>query len=145
MFATALRIRPTTKQDATSIPTRFQRTVIHAVSNQVVSVDPTNQAANPSGAVTGPTAGSSTPAKKQTFAFDQVHGQDATQFEMYTTTAAPLLDKFLEGFNCTILAYGHTSSGKTYVLVVTRSGASFLTNTRSNAPFSSINSALMHD
>ena len=117
-FATALRIRPTTKQDTISIPTRFQRTVIHAVSNQVVSVDPTSQAQNASGAATVPTASASTPAKKQTFAFDQVHGQDATQFELYTSTAAPLLDRFLEGFNCTILAYGQTSSGKTYVALL---------------------------
>ena len=114
-FATALRIRPTTKQDATTIPTRFQRTVIHAVSNQVVSVDPVNTAQIANGAAAGPVAASSTPTKKQTFAFDQVHGPETTQYELWRDTAAPLLSRFLEGFNCTILAYGQTSSGKTYV------------------------------
>jgi len=29
-------------------------------------------------------------------------------------TAHPLIERFVEGFNCTILAYGQTSSGKTY-------------------------------
>jgi kinesin family protein 4/21/27 len=31
-------------------------------------------------------------------------------------TAQPLVNRFLEGFNCTILAYGQTSSGKTYTM-----------------------------
>ena len=33
---------------------------------------------------------------------------------MFTSTAQPLISRFVEGFNCTILAYGQTSSGKTY-------------------------------
>ncbi|OCB86667.1 kinesin [Sanghuangporus baumii] len=109
----ALRIRPPTKQDTISIPTRFQRTVVHAISNQVVSVDPANTAQNPNSSSTG-LAATSTPSKKQTFAFDQVHGPETSQYDLYKETAAPLLSRFLEGFNCTILAYGQTSSGKTY-------------------------------
>ena len=111
-LATALRIRPTTKQDTITIPTRFQRTVVHAVSNQVVSVDPTN-VQGASNVVAGPVAPISTPSKKQTFAFDQVHGPETTQYEMFKSTAEQLLSRFIEGFNCTILAYGQTSSGKT--------------------------------
>ncbi|KAF7322353.1 Kinesin domain-containing protein [Mycena chlorophos] len=112
----ALRIRPPTQQDSTSIPTRFQRSVIHATSNSSVSVDP----------VTGPTTGGPAPAasaasaaaagKKQVFSFDQVHGPPATQHEMFTSTALPLISRFVEGFNCTILAYGQTSSGKTHTM-----------------------------
>ncbi|KAL5511327.1 hypothetical protein ACEPAH_4543 [Sanghuangporus vaninii] len=109
----ALRIRPPTKQDTISIPTRFQRTVVHAISNQVVSVDPANTAQNPNSSSTG-LAATSTPSRKQTFAFDQVHGPETSQYDLYKETAAPLLSRFLEGFNCTILAYGQTSSGKTY-------------------------------
>lgn len=113
---TALRIRPTTQQDLSSIPARFQRTVIHAISTNAVAVDqtPSAQSAGSSGSV-GPLASSSSPAKKQTFAFDQVHGQETSQYELYQSTAEPLISRFLEGFNCTILAYGQTSSGKTYV------------------------------
>ncbi|KAF7295561.1 Kinesin-domain-containing protein [Mycena indigotica] len=112
----ALRIRPPTHQDSTSIPTRFQRSVIHATSSTSVSVDP----------VTGPTTGGPAPAassasaaaagKKQVFSFDQVHGPPATQHEMFTSTALPLISRFVEGFNCTILAYGQTSSGKTHTM-----------------------------
>ncbi len=119
LFASALRIRPTTPQDATSIPSRFQRTVIHAVSSNTVSVDstPSTQASGsqvPSSPAPA-AASSASPAKKQSFTFDQVHGQDATQHEVFVTTAEPLIHRFLEGFNCTVLAYGQTSSGKTFV------------------------------
>ena len=55
-------------------------------------------------------------AKKQQFTFDQVHGQDTTQHALFTATTQPLIARFLEGFNCTILAYGQTSSGKTFTM-----------------------------
>jgi hypothetical protein len=35
---------------------------------------------------------------------------------MFTNTAEPLISRFVEGFNCTILAYGQTSSGKTFTM-----------------------------
>ncbi|KAJ7461530.1 kinesin [Mycena latifolia] len=35
---------------------------------------------------------------------------------MFTSTALPLISRFVEGFNCTILAYGQTSSGKTHTM-----------------------------
>ena len=35
---------------------------------------------------------------------------------MFTSTAQPLISRFVEGFNCTILAYGQTSSGKTHTM-----------------------------
>jgi hypothetical protein len=106
----AVRIRPVTPQDATNIPPRFQRTVIHDSTTTQVSVDatigPPAQTAQP--LVTG------APAKKQTFNFDQVHGQGTSQHALYASTAQPLVSRFIEGFNCTVLAYGQTSSGKTY-------------------------------
>lgn len=35
---------------------------------------------------------------------------------MFMSTAQPLISRFIEGFNCTILAYGQTSSGKTFTM-----------------------------
>ncbi|TDL24943.1 kinesin [Rickenella mellea] len=109
----ALRIRPATAHDATTIPARFQRTIIHAASSNAVAVDPI-----PSGGASGSTQAApnatAAPAKKQTFVFDQVLGPATTQYELFMSTAEPIIARFLEGFNCTILAYGQTSSGKTY-------------------------------
>lgn len=115
----ALRIRPVTPQDAVNIPARFQRTVIHANASTSVSIDVTTSAPAAPGASTATAPPSPSPvanAKKQHFTFDQVHGQDTTQHALFTATAQPLIARFLEGFNCTILAYGQTSSGKTFTM-----------------------------
>ncbi|KAK2466821.1 hypothetical protein APHAL10511_001079 [Amanita phalloides] len=101
----ALRIRPPTSHDSSFIPARFQRTVIHAASPTSVAVE----------VASGPSPGPATP-KKQYFTFDQVHPPPTSQYELFISTAQPLVSRFLEGFNCTILAYGQTSSGKTFTM-----------------------------
>lgn len=50
------------------------------------------------------------------FTFDQVHPPNTTQHAIFSTTAQPLISRFIDGFNCTILAYGQTSSGKTFTM-----------------------------
>ncbi|KAL4077254.1 hypothetical protein V8B97DRAFT_1413252 [Scleroderma yunnanense] len=112
----ALRIRPTTSQDAASIPARFQRIVIHATSQTSVAVDASSAAPAASGSATAVATAAASPAKKQVFAFDQVHSPNTSQHALFTNTALPLISRFLEGFNCTILAYGQTSSGKTFTM-----------------------------
>ncbi|KAF7363854.1 Kinesin-domain-containing protein [Mycena sanguinolenta] len=111
-----LRIRPPTNQDSTSIPTRFQRSVIHATSITSVSVDNVSGPATGGPAAPASAASAAAQAKKQVFSFDRVHGPSTTQHEMFTGNALPLISRFVEGFNCTILAYGQTSSGKTHTM-----------------------------
>ncbi|KAG6862051.1 hypothetical protein C0995_007181 [Termitomyces sp. Mi166 len=113
----ALRIRPPTNQDSTSIPARFQRSVIHATSSSMVSIEATSINASGSGTLSTPSTPSSGSAvKKQQFSFDQVHPPNTTQYDLFVSTAKPLVSRFMEGFNCTILAYGQTSSGKTFTM-----------------------------
>ncbi|KNE56942.1 hypothetical protein AMAG_02709 [Allomyces macrogynus ATCC 38327] len=50
----------------------------------------------------------------RSFTFDHVFPPDTPQRNVYDQCVAPLIDKFLDGFNATILAYGQTGSGKTY-------------------------------
>lgn len=50
------------------------------------------------------------------FKFDHVFGPDTTQKDVYKVAAKPIIDSVLEGFNGTILAYGQTSSGKTFTM-----------------------------
>ncbi|KAF9780579.1 kinesin-domain-containing protein [Thelephora terrestris] len=109
----ALRIRPTNNHDIATIPPRFQRTIVNPLSATSVSVDPlsANSAQNST-----PSAPQTVASKKQQFTFDQVHGPNTTQHAVFTSTANPLISRFLEGFNCTILAYGQTSSGKTHTM-----------------------------
>ncbi|KAJ2802275.1 hypothetical protein H4R20_003343, partial [Coemansia guatemalensis] len=52
----------------------------------------------------------------RTFNFDNAFGPEASQADVYDTAIAPLLTRFVEGYNVTVLAYGQTSSGKTYTM-----------------------------
>ncbi|PVU93476.1 hypothetical protein BB559_003263 [Furculomyces boomerangus] len=50
------------------------------------------------------------------FKYDHVFGPTSTQTEVYENSASALVNKFFEGYNVTILAYGQTSSGKSYTM-----------------------------
>ncbi|ORX62193.1 kinesin-domain-containing protein, partial [Hesseltinella vesiculosa] len=53
-------------------------------------------------------------ANKHSFTFDNVFAPSTDQHTLYETSILPLVHKFLEGYNATVLAYGQTGSGKTY-------------------------------
>ena len=46
----------------------------------------------------------------------QVFGPESSQERLYTGAIAPIVCEVLEGFNCTIFAYGQTGTGKTYTM-----------------------------
>ncbi|MEW5303396.1 MAG: hypothetical protein WDW36_006094 [Sanguina aurantia] len=48
------------------------------------------------------------------FTFDHAFGVHATQEQVYEACVAPLVEGLFEGLNATVLAYGQTTSGKTY-------------------------------
>ncbi|KAI7824170.1 P-loop containing nucleoside triphosphate hydrolase protein, partial [Kickxella alabastrina] len=52
----------------------------------------------------------------KTFKFDHVFGAEIGQEAVYDAAIAPLLARFVEGYNVTVLAYGQTSSGKTFTM-----------------------------
>ncbi|GAA6029356.1 hypothetical protein JCM8097_003635 [Rhodosporidiobolus ruineniae] len=109
-----VRIRPNTGSDAAGVPQRFQRTVVQAVSETTVSAENTG----PSTASTISTPANAAGAAKYgktTFTFDRVVGPEEGQPQVYES-AEPLVSSFLEGMNATILAYGQTSSGKSYTM-----------------------------
>eukprot|EP00826_Nyctotherus_ovalis_P034573 TRINITY_DN2894_c0_g3_i1.p1 TRINITY_DN2894_c0_g3~~TRINITY_DN2894_c0_g3_i1.p1 ORF type:complete len:732 (-),score=224.34 TRINITY_DN2894_c0_g3_i1:134-2329(-) len=56
------------------------------------------------------------PFDKHTFSFDHVFPCNSRQAEVYEVAALPTINGILEGFNGCILAYGQTSSGKTYTM-----------------------------
>ncbi|KAJ2411166.1 hypothetical protein GGI10_004410 [Coemansia sp. RSA 2530] len=55
-------------------------------------------------------------AAQRAFHFDYAFGPDASQAAVYEAAVHPLLQRFVEGYNVTVLAYGQTSSGKTYTM-----------------------------
>nr|AMS24216.1 kinesin 5c protein [Marsilea vestita] len=52
----------------------------------------------------------------RTFTFDKVFGPNARQQDLYEQAIVPIVNEVLEGFNCTIFAYGQTGTGKTFTM-----------------------------
>ena len=50
------------------------------------------------------------------FTFDKVFGMYSRQEEVFDSMVRPIVDECLEGFNCTIFAYGQTGTGKTHTM-----------------------------
>uniref|UniRef100_A0A8D2IT73 Kinesin-like protein n=1 Tax=Varanus komodoensis TaxID=61221 RepID=A0A8D2IT73_VARKO len=53
------------------------------------------------------------------FVFDAVFDENSSQLEVYEDTTKLVLDGFLNGYNCTVLAYGATGAGKTHTMLGT--------------------------
>ncbi|XP_073843810.1 kinesin-like protein 64D [Musca autumnalis] len=64
--------------------------------------------------VVKPQATANEPPK--TYYFDNVFDGESSQLDLYVDTARPIVEKVLEGYNGTILAYGQTGTGKTYTM-----------------------------
>jgi len=47
--------------------------------------------------------------EKNSFMFDYAFGEDSTQQDVYQSSVAPLVSKFIEGYNVTVFAYGQVS------------------------------------
>ncbi|KAI9282205.1 hypothetical protein BY458DRAFT_497488 [Sporodiniella umbellata] len=52
--------------------------------------------------------------KDHSFTYDYVFNTTTEQAWVYESSVVPLVEKFVDGFNATILAYGQTGSGKTF-------------------------------
>ncbi|PKI31180.1 hypothetical protein CRG98_048426 [Punica granatum] len=52
----------------------------------------------------------------RTFMFDKVFGPTSQQKDLYDQAVHPIVNEVLEGYNCTIFAYGQTGTGKTYTM-----------------------------
>ncbi|XP_035747080.1 kinesin-like protein KIF18A isoform X3 [Egretta garzetta] len=51
------------------------------------------------------------------FVFDAVFAESSSQLEVFEHTTKCLIDGFLNGYNCTVLAYGATGAGKTHTML----------------------------
>ncbi|NWH21787.1 KI18A protein, partial [Grus americana] len=51
------------------------------------------------------------------FVFDAVFAESSSQLEVFEHTTKSVIDGFLNGYNCTVLAYGATGAGKTHTML----------------------------
>ncbi|WVF71534.1 hypothetical protein IAT40_006342 [Kwoniella sp. CBS 6097] len=108
-----LRVRPSDPNDS-SIPPRFRNVLVHPNSTSEIRLD-----VDPS-ALAGAAPIANVGSKRHpSFTFDHVLGEQATQTELYDATARESVDEFMKGHNVTFLAYGQTSSGKSYSMGTT--------------------------
>ncbi|CAK9786354.1 kinesin-domain-containing protein [Cutaneotrichosporon oleaginosum] len=67
--------------------------------------------------------------KDRRYVFDHVFKMAASQEEVYASTAKPLLDGVLSGFNATVFAYGATGCGKTHTISGTQEDPGIIVRT----------------
>nr|XP_021181955.2 kinesin-like protein KIF18A isoform X1 [Helicoverpa armigera] len=67
--------------------------------------------------------------KELKFVFDNVCGLDATNKDVFETTTKDILASLMEGYNCSVFAYGATGAGKTFTMIGNNEhpGISYLT------------------
>ncbi|XP_016057558.1 PREDICTED: kinesin-like protein KIF18B [Miniopterus natalensis] len=116
MVQVVVRVRPATPRELES----QRRPVIQVVDEQVLVFDPEE----PDGGFLGLKWGNihDGPKKKGkdlTFVFDRVFGEAATQQDVFQHTTHRILDSFLQGYNCSVFAYGATGAGKTHTMLGT--------------------------
>ncbi|XP_018321785.1 kinesin-like protein KIF18A [Agrilus planipennis] len=55
--------------------------------------------------------------KNLQFHFDRVFGFEATNAEVFEKSTKSLIDKLMDGYNCSVFAYGATGAGKTFTMI----------------------------
>ncbi|KAJ4732042.1 Kinesin-like protein [Rhynchospora pubera] len=76
---------------------------------QVVTCDESNREVSVTQSIAGK-------PMDRVFTFDKVFGPNSKQKDLYNQAVIPIVNEVLEGFNCTIFAYGQTGTGKTYTM-----------------------------
>lgn len=56
-------------------------------------------------------------ACQKEYKFDEVFGPDCSQIHVYYRVLEPLIEEVLQGYNCTVFAYGQTGTGKTFTII----------------------------
>ncbi|NXE82518.1 KI18B protein, partial [Cochlearius cochlearius] len=109
--AVMVRVRP----PAPCERERAAHPVLHVVDQHILVFDPEEPSGPPSSVL--PTRGPRHPGKDLKFVFDRVFGEGATQEEVFQHTTRDMLDSVLNGYNCSVFAYGATGAGKTYTML----------------------------
>lgn len=60
------------------------------------------------------------PGRTHSYTLDHVYGPHATTKELYQRSIKSLVDRAMEGYHSSILAYGQTSTGKTFTMTGTK-------------------------
>ncbi|XP_030364470.1 kinesin-like protein KIF18B [Strigops habroptila] len=109
--AVVVRVRPLAPCECE----RAVHPVLHVVGQHVIVLNP-EEPGGPPGSLL-PLRGPKQQGKELKFVFDRVFGEEATQEEVFQHTTSEVLDSVLNGYNCSVFAYGATGAGKTYTML----------------------------
>lgn len=93
------------------ISSTFLRQVVQVVDDRVLVFDPEEKDRARAFAERGFLPPGTKRYKDKRFMFDRVLDWEARQLDVYESTAKPLLDGLLDGYNATVFAYGVSSHG----------------------------------
>ncbi|NXS95797.1 KI18B protein, partial [Jacana jacana] len=105
-----VRVRPSVPGDRK----RAAHPVLRVLDQHIIVFDP--EASGPLGSVPPPRR-TKHQGKDLKFVFDRVFEEKATQEEVFQHTTHEVLDSVLNGYNCSVFAYGATGAGKTYTML----------------------------
>ncbi|XP_054032986.1 kinesin-like protein KIF18B [Dryobates pubescens] len=108
--AVMVRVRPPAPGEGAA-----QHPVLRVLDHHTLVFDPEGSAGAPGGVL--PAGRSRNPGKHQKFHFDRVFAEQATQEEVFQHTTHQMVDTILDGYNCSVFAYGATGAGKTYTML----------------------------
>ena len=114
---TSVARSPGGHDDAVKVVVRVRPLLAHESSGNVARVDKRLQTVTISDVDNDvPTINRQRSVAVHTFAFDHAYDAGSTQAEVYETTAQPVVESCLQGYNATMFAYGQTGTGKTYTM-----------------------------
>uniref|UniRef100_A0A671TRL7 Kinesin-like protein n=1 Tax=Sparus aurata TaxID=8175 RepID=A0A671TRL7_SPAAU len=111
-----VRVRPTSDNEKRE----NCRNVVQVVDNHMLIFDPKEQDISCFGSqrVRNRNRDVNKRANKDLkFVFDQVFSESSTQVDIFENTTKGVLDGVMNGFNCTVFAYGATGAGKTHTML----------------------------
>ncbi|KAK2110989.1 Kinesin-like protein kif18b [Saguinus oedipus] len=108
-----VRVRPPTPRELDS----QRRPVVQVVDERVLVFNPEEPDRGFPGLKWGSTHDGPKKSKDLTFVFDRVFGEAASQQDVFQHTTHSILDSFLQGYNCSVFAYGATGAGKTHTML----------------------------
>ncbi|XP_067412342.1 kinesin-like protein KIF18B [Emydura macquarii macquarii] len=111
--AVVVRVRPQNQQEQEG----SRHAVVQVIDDSVLVFDPEEPSL--SGVFAGFRAHDAPRRKGKDlkFVFDRVFGESATQEEVFQHTTKEILNGVLNGYNCSVFAYGATGAGKTYTML----------------------------
>ncbi|KAM9766121.1 kinesin-like protein KIF18A [Menidia menidia] len=109
-----VRVRPTNESEKRE----NCRNVVQVVDNHMLIFDPKEEDMSCFGSQRVRHRNINKKANKDLkFVFDNVFDENSTQVEIFENTTKVVLDGLMNGFNCTVFAYGATGAGKTHTML----------------------------